>query len=203
MKKNFHLLALIIIFFLTQSNRKEKDLRSIDALWSGKMTFLQITYDTIRGTHYCGWESDTLWSEWRMEASIINNKGTAKSSLNGWKHGKGYDTCMQAWGAIIDTTFATGTASTELDIGIDGKEYGFTVDIPSCIGKTISKRYRNFQLTDTIVDDASEGDSQIRVEGQKIGKDPTTLSGIIELRDTSRAGYQFVQIWKWNLKKMK
>ncbi len=203
MKKHLFIGTLIIVFFLTQSSMKQT-LRSVnDDLWRGNITFSQITYDTVQGTHYCGWNNDTSWNEWRMEANIINNKGSAKSNLYGWKRGSGYDTCMGAWGAIRDTTYAIGNATTELDLGIDGQEYDFTVDIPACTGKNISKRYRNFKLEDTIVDDVSEGDSQIRVERQKVGTNPNILSGTIELHDRSRSGYQFVQIWKWHLTKTK
>jgi hypothetical protein len=196
MKKYLFITALVIAFFLTQSNTKQD-------LWSGNITFSQIIFDTVLGTHYCGWENDTSWSEWRMEASIINDKGTAKSSSNGRKRGSGYDSCMLAHGAIRDTSYAFGTAPTELELDIDGQEYGFTVDIPACSGKHISKRYRNFALDATIIDDVSQGESQIRVERQKVGSNPNVLSGMIELHDRHQKGADFVQIWKWNLKRSK
>jgi hypothetical protein len=203
MKKFLSAVPIVLILLFQNFSGKQKFILHSEELWTGTITFSQITYDTVRGTHYCGWDNDTSWSEWRMEANIINNKGSAKSNLFGWKRGSGYDTCMGAWGAIRDTTYAIGNATTELDLGIDGKEYGFTVDIPACTGTKISKRYRNFKLEDTIVDDVSEGDSQIHVDRQKVGTNPNILSGTIELRDKSRPGYQFVQIWKWNLKKIK
>jgi hypothetical protein len=202
--RNYLFIALLIVAsLLIQSNTKPKILYSTyDDHWSGNISFSQIIYDTVHGTHYCGWDNDTSWSEWRMEASVINNSATTKSSLNGWRRGAGYDTCMAAWGAIKDTTFAEGNASAELELDIYQGEYGFTVDIPSCAGKTISKRYRNFVLTNTIVDDTSEGDSQILVEKQKVGSNPNVLSGKIELHDRQQ-GRDFIQIWKWNLKKVK
>jgi hypothetical protein len=202
MKRYLITITLIIVFFLSQSNTKQTLRTASDNLWSGNITFSQIIYDTVHGTHYCGWDNDTSWSEWRMEASVTNNKATTKSSLNGWRRGGGYDTCMAAWGAIRDTTFANGNSSAELDLDIYQNEYGFTVDIPSCTGKTISKRYRNFALTNTIEDEASEGDSQIQVERQKVGSNSNVLSGKIELHDRQQ-GRDFVQIWKWNLKKVK
>src|SRR5690242_7522251 len=98
MKKYLLTTPLIIIFFWAQNTTKPIIYRSADDnLWSGKISFSQIIYDTVHGIHYCGWENDTSWSEWRMEASINNNKGIAKSSFNGWKHGNGYDSCMLAW----------------------------------------------------------------------------------------------------------
>jgi hypothetical protein len=110
---------------------------------------------------------------------------------------------MLAHGAIRDTSYAFGTAPTELELDIDGQEYGFTVDIPACSGKHISKRYRNFALDATIIDDVSQGESQIRVERQKVGSNPNVLSGMIELHDRHQKGADFVQIWKWNLKRSK
>lgn len=187
-----------------QSNTKSKIFYPVpDSLWSGNISFSQIIYDTVLGTHYCGWNNDTSWSEWWMEANVINNKGTTKSSLNGWKRGGGYDTCMAAWGAIRDTTFANGNASAELELDVYQGEYGFTIDIPSCTGQTISKRYRNFVLTNTIVDDAGEGESQIRVEGQKVAGNPNVLSGTIVYDTLQAPRSRFIQIWKWNLKKVK
>ena len=204
MKKIVFISFIIIMSLLTLSNTKPKNILSAhDDLWSGNITFSQIIYDTVHGTHYCGWENDTSWSEWRMEANIINNKGTAKSSSNGWKRGSGYDSCMVVYGAIRDTTYAIGSAPTELDLGIDGQEFDFTIDIPACTGKHISKRYRNYALDATIVDDFSEGESQIRVERQKVGNNPNVLTGIIELHDRHQQGADFVQIWKWNLKRSK
>jgi hypothetical protein len=137
-----------------------------------------------------------------MEANVINNIATTKSSLNGWRRGGGYDTCMAAWGAIRDTTFANGNASAELELDIYQGEYGLTVNIPACTGKTISKRYRNFVLTDTIEEEVSETDSQIQVERQKVGSNPNVLSGKIELHDRQE-GRDFVQIWKWDLTRTK
>jgi len=204
MKKYLFVFSLIIVFFLTQSNTNQKIIAvANEDLWSGNINFSQITYDTVQGTHYCGWENDTSWSEWRMEAGIINNSGTAKSSSNSWKQGSGYDSCMKVYGAIRDTGYATGNAPTELELDIDGQEYGFTVDIPACSGKHITKTYRNFVLDETIVEDAGQAESQIRVERQKIGSNPNVLSGIIELHDKHQKGADFVQIWKWNLKKVK
>jgi len=205
MKNYLYILILFGVFCLFQSNSRMGKNINTDSndLWNGKISFSQIIFDTVYGTHYCGWNNDTSWSEWHMEASIINNKGTTKSSLNGWKRGGGYDTCMAALGAIRDTTFAVGNAFAELELDIYQGEYGFTIDIPACSGKTISKRYRNFVLTDTIVDDVSEGDSQILVEKQKVGSNPNVLSGSI-VYDTLQAPHsRFIQIWKWNLKKVK
>src|SRR6266496_2909746 len=126
MKKYLFIGLLITVFFLAQSNTKPKILYSTyNDLWSGNISFSQITYDTVYGTHYCGWDNDTTWSEWRMEASVTNNKATTKSSLNGWRRGGGYDTCMAAWGAIRDTTFANGNLYAELELDIYQDEYGF------------------------------------------------------------------------------
>lgn len=175
-----------------------------DDLWTGNISFSQITYDTVHGVHYCGWENDTSWSNWSMEASIINNNGTAKSSFNSYKRGNGYDTCMAASGAIKDTAYATGQAATELELGIDkeAKEYGFTVDIPSCTGKHKRKTYKNGILDENSTEDTGEDQSQIRVDNQKLGSNPNILSGRIELHDR-KEGHDFIQIWKWNLKKVK
>src|SRR5438552_2161900 len=121
--------ALISISFYNIPGKKNNVL--FEDRWTGTIIFRQITYDTIYGTHTCGWQTDTSWSEWRMQANIRNNnEGIAISSLNGRSHGYAEDTCknVNGTGANKDTLYANGQSPTYLDIGIDyeTKEYGFT-----------------------------------------------------------------------------
>jgi hypothetical protein len=209
MKKNLSIAPVVLIVVLLQNFTGPKQTHSStnEDMWTGNIIFRQITYDTVYGTHVCGWQTDTSWGEWRMQASIINNIGTAKSSSNGRRHGTSADTCVNVngTGAIKDTIYASGQAPTELELSIDdeAKEYGFTVDIPACTGKKISDRYANGKFDQRIIDDMSEGDSQILVERYKLGKDRNTLSGRIEKHDHPQKGVEFVQIWEWNLKRAK
>jgi hypothetical protein len=209
MRKFLSAVPVIFIVMIIQQlpGVKKVGLPSTEEMWSGNILYRQITYDTIYGTHACGWQADTSWGEWRMQASIINNKGTASSSSNGHRHGTAADTCINVngTGAIIDTIYANGQAPTELVLSIDddAKEYGFTVDIPACIGKKISDRYANGAFDQRIIDDMSEGDSQIMVERYKLGKDRNILTGRIEKHDHPQKGVEHVQIWEWNLKKTK
>jgi len=207
MKKYTSILSfsVMLLLALTAFKQKKNKFHSEDK-WAGNILFRQIIYDTVYGTHVCGWQRDTSWSEWRMQAAIINNKGTTKSSSTGSRRGTSADTCVNVngTGAIKDTFYANGQAPTELVLSIDeeGKEYDFTVDIPACTGKKISKRWSNGTL-EIINDDFSEGDSQILVERYKLGKDRNTLIGRIDKHDHPQKGVEWVQIWEWNLKKIK
>ena len=206
MKKILSIIPVIVIVMIVQNlTGQQTTLSANEDMWTGNILYRQITYDTIHGTYACGWQADTIWGEWRMEANIINSKGTAKSSSTGGRRGASENTCDKSIGAIRVTMNASGQAPTQLDLSIDDelKEYGFTVDIPTCTGKKISNIYLNGNLTDKIVDDFSEGDSQILVERYKLGKDRNTLIGRIEKNDYPQKGVRHVLIWEWNLKKSK
>ena len=206
MKKVLSLAPVIVIVMIVENFTGIRKVHSStqEDIWTGKIIYTQINYDTSYGTYACGWQADTIWGEWRMEASIIKNQGTAKSSSNGRRHGIAVNTCeVNRNGAIIDTFYANGQAPTELVLSIDDdtKEYGFTVDIPACTGKKISDRYANGAFDQRIIDEMSEGDSQIMVERYKIGKDKNILSGRIEKHEYPQKGIHHVLIWEWNLKR--
>ena len=203
MNKILSIAPVILIIMLNRDFNKTKRDFTTEDMWSGNIIYRQITYDTIYGTYACGWQRDTSWGEWRMEANIVNNKGTAKSSSKGGQHGTSENTCEKHTGAIKVTMNASGQAPTLLDLGIDdeAKEYGFTVDIPPCSGKKNSEIYLDGNLAQRIVDDFGEGDSQILVERYKLGKDRNILSGRIEKHDHPQKGVKHVQIWEWSLKR--
>jgi hypothetical protein len=208
MIKVLPLMPVIVIVMCIQNFSGIKNLESStqEEMWTGNILYRQINYDTSYGTYACGWQADTSWGEWRMEARIINNIGTAKSSSNGRRHGIAVNTCeINRNGSIRDTIYATGQAPTELILSIDEetKEYGFTVDIPPCTGKKISDRYANGAFDQRIITEMSEGDSQIMVERYKLGKDRNILSGRIEKHEYPKKGIQHVLIWEWNLKRSK
>jgi len=208
MKKVLSLAPVIVILMIAEHFTGIKKIRSStkEEMWTGSIIYRQINYDTVYGTYACGWQADTSWGEWRMEASIINNNGTAKSSSNGRRYGIAVNTCeVNRNGAIRDTIYANGQAATELMLSIDDetKEYGFTVDIPACTGKKISDRYTNGAFDQRIIDDMSEGDSQIMIERYKLGKDRNILSGRIEKHEYPQKGIQQILIWEWNLKRSK
>lgn len=209
MKRFLSMTPVIMVVIILQNFTRQGNnhFSANEELWTGNIIYRQITYDTVYGTHACGWQRDTSWGEWRMEATIINNSGTAKSSSNGRRRGSSADTCVNTsgTGAIKDTIYASGQAPTELMLSIDddAKEYGFTVDIPTCTGKKISDRYANGAFDQRIIDDMSEGDSQILVERYKLGKDRNVLSGRIEKHEHPQKGVEHVQIWEWNLKRSK
>jgi hypothetical protein len=206
MIKVLSLMPVIIILMSIENINSTKKTQSStqEEMWTGNIIYRQINYDTSYGTHACGWQADTIWGEWRMEASVINNMGTAKSSSNGRRHGIAVNTCeVNRNGAIRDTFYATGQAPAELVLSIDDetKEYGFTVDIPACTGKKISDRYANGAFDQRIITDLSEGDSQIMIESYKLGKDRNILSGRIERHEYPQKGIEHVLIWEWNLKR--
>jgi hypothetical protein len=208
MKKGLSLMPVIVIFMSIENFTVISKIHSSiqEEMWTGKIIYRQINYDTSYGTYACGWQTDTSWGEWRMEASIINNMGIAKSSSHGRRHGISVNTCEgNRNGAIRDTIYAYGEAPTELMLSIDDetKEYGFTVDIPACTGKKISDTYLNDAFDQRIVTDMSEGDSQIMVESYKLGKDKNILSGRIEKHEYPQKGIEHILIWEWNLKRSK
>lgn len=206
MKKVKLILLLGFVFFLIQSHTGNKKLwTQADELWSGEISFVQATFDTINGTNACGWEKDTAWSEWRMEATIVNNKGTARSRTAHTLRGAGYNNCEKASGAIIDTCYGTGQDQTELDLGIDEgtKEYGFTVNIPPCTGMGLKISFRNGIADTPIPSPCGQSDSQISVDKQKLGTNRNVLSGTIVYDTLQAPGSRFVQIWKWRLVRKK
>jgi hypothetical protein len=197
---------LACIFYLVQSHTThKKNSQADDGLWSGEISFVQATFDTVHGTHYCGWENDTSWSEWRMEADIVNNKGTARSSTSHRLRGSGYDSCVNARGMIRDSCNGTGQDQTELDLGIDEgtKEYGFTVNIPPCTGMGIKISYRNGIAGTPMPSPCGQSDSQIFVDKQKMGTNRNILSGTIVYDTLQAPGSRFMQIWKWRLVRKK
>ena len=207
MRKFLSTTPFILIILIMQEHTDSKTFRlsANEDMWSGNIIYRQITYDTVYGTYACGWQRDTSWGEWKMEANIVNNKGTAKSTSMGGRRGSAADSCDKTTGGIKITMNATGQAPTLLDLSIydEAKEYGFTVDIPPCTGKKISNIYINGNLEQTIVDDFGEGDSQILIERYKLGKDRNILTGRIEKHEHPQKGVEHVQIWEWSLKKSK
>ena len=204
MKKILSIAPVVVIVMIVQNlTGQQRTTSANDDMWTGGIVYRQMTYDTIYGTYACGWQADTSWGEWRMEANIINSKGTGKSTSTGGRHGTSENTCDKTTGAIRVTMNARGQAPTQLDLSIDDelKEYGFTVDIPTCTGKKISNIYLNGNLEEKIVDDFSEGESQILVERYKLGKDRNILTGRIEKNDYPQKGVRHVLIWEWNLKR--
>jgi len=207
MKKILSATPIFLVMVIMQNSlgTKKVPLPTTEDMWSGNILYRQITYDTIYGTYACGWQADTNWGEWRMEANIIKNTGTAKSSSTGGKHGTSANTCENRTGAIKVSMNASGQAPTQLDLSIDDetKEYGFTVDIPVCTGRKISEIYLNGALEQRIVDDFGEGDSQILIERYKLSRDRNILIGRIEKHEHPQKGVEHVLIWEWNLKKVK
>lgn len=207
MRKFLSTAPFILIIMIMQEHTDSITFRlaANEDMWSGNIIYRQITYDTVYGTYACGWQRDTSWGEWRMEANIVNNKGTARSSSTGGRHGTSENTCDKTTGAIRVTMNASGQAPTQLDLSIDDefKDYGFAVDIPTCTGKKISNIYLNGNSEEKIVDDFSEGESQILIERYKLGKDRNILIGRIEKNDFPQKGVRHVLIWEWNLKKTK
>lgn len=125
-------------------------------------------------------------SEWRMEANIKNDTGTAiHSSITESIYG--------------DHSFCKTVAKTELELGIDEEsgEYSINVPVPGCYG-TVTDRYGK---TDSM---GVTDETAIVIERQKLGKNPDMLAGQIKTVDgPDLNGSTTVTIYEWNLKKAK
>ena len=73
MKKFLATAPFLLIIMIMQKHTDSKTARLFanEDMWSGNIIYRQITYDTTSGTFACGWQADTNWGEWRMEANII------------------------------------------------------------------------------------------------------------------------------------
>src|SRR6185503_5646421 len=105
MKKYKLLWVLFIPFFFIQSRSINTiDLMEDESIWTGTVTFLEKQTG-----------KEIVISEWKMEAKIVNNKGTAVHSF----HFKSVD------GSITD---CKNEEQTELSVGIDEEEKKYSIE---------------------------------------------------------------------------
>src|SRR6185503_8190822 len=168
MKKYKILWVLFIPFLFIQSSTINSiDLTGDDDIWTGTVTFLEKQTG-----------KEIVTSEWKMEAKIVNNKGTAVHSF----HFKSQD------GSVTD---CKNEEETELSVGIDEEEkkYSIEVPMPGCYGKqTAGGTTSDFAKTD---------ETAITINDQPL-KDPNVLSGTI----TERSGNEEsgnVTTYTWHL----
>jgi len=169
--KNYKFLLVVLIpcMFMQSSFINKKTVQEDDSIWTGTVTFLEKQTG-----------KEIVISEWKMEAKIVNNKGTAIHSF----HFKAQD------GTISD---CKNEEETELSVGIDEEEkkYSIEVPMPGCYGKqTAGGTTSDFAKTD---------ETAISINDQPL-KDPNVLSGTITERSGSEEnGSLTTTTYTWHL----
>jgi hypothetical protein len=158
------LLSMALVFILTGFKEKRKLKISAEDKWSGTVSFSR----TITGE---------TRSEWRMDAKITNDTGTVLQTFKSQGSG-GSCECIRE-------------NKTELEIGIDEKEYSIFVPAEGCHGTCSDGK--KFGLTD---------ETGIGIDNQPL-KDHDILSGNLVIDTTYPTGTRWVDICTWNLTRVK
>lgn len=171
-KYHFFLLLLIPSLFIQSTTKNNIHSENEEGIWTGTVGFIEKqTGNNIE------------ISEWKMEATITNNKGTARHSFQ-FKDKNGA------------TSVCKNQEETELSVGIDfeTKKYSIEVPMPGCYGETYSGgKSSDFAKTD---------ETAISINDQPL-KDPNLLEGTInEESGVDENGNSRITIYKWRLEKM-
>ena len=170
--KNCKLILPLFIapFFLSSSIKQNKKTNTIDEeKWSGTVSF----YEKRTGP-------EIVISEWRMDATITDNTGTASNK-------KKSETTPG------DKGECNGQGKSELDVGIDleTKTYSISASIPDCNGLTITAAGREYEFVQ---------DGSIFITDQPLGNNRNVLSGNLILKDGPFAnGAMTETIYSWHL----
>ena len=158
--KNYFALLPVIPFLFSANNimQRNNGHRYDGDNWSGKVSF----FEKKTG-------GEIAISEWKMEATIVNNKGTAIHSMK---------LKSTIHGDVID---CRSEAETEVEVDIDDEagKYGITVPVPGCEGVS--------------------DQTAIVISDQILGSNRNTLSGTLVLEDDNPAGGTITTTYTWNL----
>lgn len=163
------ILMAAIPFLLIHSNSIDKKVFQEDeGIWTGTVTFLEKQTG-----------KETVISEWKMEAKIVNNKGTAVHSF----HFKALN------GSVSD---CKNEEATELSVGIDEEEKKYSIEapMPGCYGKqTAGSNTTDFAKTD---------ETAISINDQPL-KDLNLLEGTISERSGGNENESSTTTYTWRL----
>ena len=176
--KNYKIIPLLFIAlpFLSSSTRtlKKTNTKS-ESKWSGTVSYFE---------KKSGGEIDL--SDWRMEATITNDTGTAVHTY-------------KFRNKLGDESYCRAMAKTELDLGIDEDAgiYEISVPVPGCHG-IATYHYGgtdSFGVTD---------ETGIMINKQRLGTNHNVLSGRIrDIDGPDPAGCTTITTYEWNLRKTK
>jgi hypothetical protein len=176
--KNYKTPVLLFIaglFILTGFKKQNRDRKIPEAKWSGTVSF----FEKKSG-------GEIAFYEWRMEATITNDTGTAVHTMK-FSNTQG------------DNSYCRTAGKTELEVGVDedAGEYGITVWVPGCYGRT----YYHYGKIDsfTVTDETG-----IMINKQRLGANHNALSG--RTRDVAGpdpSGCTTITIYEWDVKKTK
>src|SRR5688572_17633440 len=169
MKKANITLILFMSFLFLSSKQKRDTSNSGETKWSGTVSFIEKR--TGPGI---------IISEWRMDATITNDTGTATNK-------KKTETI------VGDKSECDGQDKSELDVGIDleAKTYAISVSIPDCNGRTITAGGSEYEFVQ---------DGAIFINDQRFGTNYNVLSGNLTLIDSFANGSKVVTTYTWNLR---
>ena len=167
--KTFLLLLLTPFFLSTIHNKKRKNNAEVAGKWSGTVSFLEKRTG-----------AEAFISEWRMDATIINDTGTVIHSSK-YSDSQGSGRC-------------TNQGKTQLEVGIDEEKntYSIMVYVPGCYGtQTRGGVTTPYPVTD---------ETAITVDNQTIGSNRNSLSG--RTHKIEQVGdLQITTIYDWTLTK--
>ncbi len=171
-------LCLLVFVASSQNNSNENN-------WTGTITYVS----TLR-THHAAPYSDFIYKMWnhfyeqRMEAKLINSKGTATFDVSlidtNYNREKEGSRIIEQW--ETEKGSAAGSADAQVSIFIDqsAKTYSIEVPIPAATGnkiKTIKCNGCGQPDAAPVTSSMGEDETSIMVESEKLGVNPNILTG--------------------------